>query len=69
MLGGAPNAVQQKNVQYANALFYLQTQVQRMLSNMKESLTQEGIRTITETVQQLNDLTALIIQPLIGKEF
>ncbi|ERL92500.1 conserved oligomeric Golgi complex subunit 5 [Dendroctonus ponderosae] len=65
VIGGAPNAVQQKNIQYANALFYLQTQMHRMLTNMKESLTQSGIRTITETVQQLNDLTALIIQPLI----
>ncbi|KAL1491355.1 hypothetical protein ABEB36_011963 [Hypothenemus hampei] len=65
VIGGAPNASQQKNVQYANALYYLQNQVQRMVNNMKDSLTEDGLSIINQTLESLNVLTASIIEPLI----
>ncbi|VEN37219.1 unnamed protein product [Callosobruchus maculatus] len=57
---------QQKNVSLANSLQYLQLQVQRMLSNMKESLTEPSVKIINDSLKALNDLTAAIIQPLIA---
>nr|CAH7733118.1 unnamed protein product [Callosobruchus chinensis] len=66
VIGGAPNMGQQKNVNLANSLHYLQLQVQRMLSNMKESLTDPCVKIINDSLKALNDLTAAIIQPLIA---
>ncbi|CAG9771942.1 unnamed protein product [Ceutorhynchus assimilis] len=65
VIGGAPNAGQNKNVQFANSLFYLHTQVQRMLNNMRDTLTEDATKCITETLLNLNVLTAAIMQPLI----
>ncbi|XP_066261823.1 conserved oligomeric Golgi complex subunit 5 [Euwallacea similis] len=64
VLAGAPNAGQQKNVQYANVLHYLQTQIRRMLNNMKESLSESVINVIEESLNSLNSLTGAIIHPL-----
>lgn len=37
-----------------------------MVTNMKESLTDDGANIINESLQNLNDLTAAILQPIIG---
>lgn len=65
VIGGAPNAGQQKNVNYANALYYLSTQMQRMLSNMRDSLPESAVSKISESLQSLNLLTGAIMLPLI----
>lgn len=66
VIGGNANSGQQKNVQYANALYYFQVQIQRMLSNMKDSLPQSGATIINESLQVLVNLIAAIIQPIVG---
>lgn len=63
---GSANTGQQRNVQYANALYYLQTQVHRILGNMKSSIPESGISIIVESLQALDNLAAAIIQPLLG---
>ncbi|KAJ8920765.1 hypothetical protein NQ315_004905 [Exocentrus adspersus] len=65
VIGGSQNAGQQKNVNLANALYYLQIQVQRMLFNMKESLPESCVKIISETLQSIDNLTSAILQPLI----
>lgn len=65
-VGGAPNGAQQKNVQYANSLYYLQTQVYRMLTNMKDSLTETSTAIVQDSLTTLGSLTSGIIHPLIG---
>nr|XP_023014138.1 conserved oligomeric Golgi complex subunit 5 [Leptinotarsa decemlineata] len=65
VIGGTPNAGQQKNVNLANALYYLKTQIQRMLSNMKESLAESCQTIINESLQNLDNLVTAIIQPLV----
>ncbi|KAG5889011.1 hypothetical protein JTB14_033940 [Gonioctena quinquepunctata] len=69
VIGGTPNAGQQKNVNLANALYYLRTQIQRMLTNMKESLTDSCHKIISESLQSLDNLVAAIIQPLMVSVF
>lgn len=53
------------NVQLANAMYYFQVQVQRILSNMKDSLSTASVTIITDSLQSLNTLTAAILQPLV----
>lgn len=65
--GGTANAGQQRNVNFANALHYIDTQIQRMLSNMKESLPQSCFKIITESLTNLENLVAGIMLPLISK--
>ncbi|CAH0557010.1 unnamed protein product [Brassicogethes aeneus] len=65
VIGGTANAGQHKNVQYANALYYLQTQILRILGNMKTSIPDSGIKIITESLQSLENLVGNIIQPLV----
>lgn len=62
------NSGQQKNLQLANSLHYLQSQIQRMLANMRESLTDSSAAIINESLKHLETLTESIIQPLIGKK-
>lgn len=69
ILGGNANSSQQRNVQYANALCYLQVQIYRLLSNMKESLPERGVSIINESLQVLVTLVGAIIQPIVGKYF
>ncbi|XP_017779416.1 PREDICTED: conserved oligomeric Golgi complex subunit 5 [Nicrophorus vespilloides] len=66
VIGGAPNGGQQLNVQLGNAMYYLQIQIQRMLINMKESLTQTSIGIINDSLLVLDNLTVAILQPLIA---
>ncbi|XP_050507229.1 conserved oligomeric Golgi complex subunit 5 [Diabrotica virgifera virgifera] len=64
VIGGTPNMGQQKNVNLANSLYYFQLQTQRMLSNMKDSLTDPCKNIITDSLQSLHNLVAAILQPL-----
>ncbi|KAJ8951184.1 hypothetical protein NQ314_007724 [Rhamnusium bicolor] len=63
---GTPNAGQQKNVNLANVLYYLHTQIQRMLFNMKESLPEACVKIISDSLQSLDNLVAAILQPLVA---
>ncbi|XP_076269956.1 conserved oligomeric Golgi complex subunit 5 four way stop [Rhynchophorus ferrugineus] len=65
VIGGIPNMGQQKNVKLANALFYLKTQIQRMLMNMKESLPEVSMNIINENLLCLDKLSGAIMDPLI----
>ncbi|KAJ3656220.1 hypothetical protein Zmor_015314 [Zophobas morio] len=65
VIAGNANSGQQKNVQYANALYYFQVQIQRMLLNMKDSLPQSGGSIINESLQVLVNLVAAILQPIV----
>lgn len=65
--GGTTNASQQRNVNLANGLYYLQTQIQRMLSNMKDSLPQSCLKIIKQSLNDLENLVGAIMQPLISK--
>ncbi|EFA03811.1 Conserved oligomeric Golgi complex subunit 5-like Protein [Tribolium castaneum] len=65
VIGGNANSGQQRNIQFANALYYFQVQIQRMLSNMKDSLPQSGITIINESLQVLVNLVGAIIQPIV----
>lgn len=64
---GNLNSGQQRNLQLANSLFYLQSQIQRMLSNMRDSLSESSIVIINESLKNLETLMGAIIQPLVGK--
>lgn len=66
LLGGAPNSGQQLNMQLVNSMYYFKTQIQRILTNMKDSLSESSINIINESTSSLDNLTAAIIQPLIG---
>lgn len=66
-LAGAPTAAQQLNVRIANALHYLQTQINRMIFNMGDSLPAKTVNIINDSVISLNPLTETILQPLVGK--
>lgn len=59
------NTGQQLNTKLANAMYYLQTQINRMLVNMKETLSQNSIQHISESLQVLDTLTSALIQPLV----
>ncbi|XP_030751330.1 conserved oligomeric Golgi complex subunit 5 [Sitophilus oryzae] len=65
VIGGTANTGQQKNVQYANILYYLKTQIHRTLINMKESLPESSATIINENLESINGLTGSIIEPLI----
>lgn len=65
--GGTANAGQQRNVSLANALYYLEMQIQRMLSNMKDSLPQSCFKIISESLKSLENLVEAVLQPLISK--
>jgi hypothetical protein len=65
VIGGNANSGQQRNVQYANSLYYFQVQIQRMLSNMKDSLPQSGANIINDSLQVLVNLVGAIIQPIV----
>lgn len=67
LAGGTANTSQQRNVNLANALYYLQIQIQRMLVNMKDSLPQLCFKLINESLGDLENLVAAIMQPLISK--
>ncbi|XP_018576829.1 conserved oligomeric Golgi complex subunit 5 [Anoplophora glabripennis] len=66
VIGGSPNIGQNKNMNLANALYYLQTQIQRMLFNMRDSLPDSCVKIISESLQSLDYLTSSILQPLVG---
>ncbi|CAG9858527.1 unnamed protein product [Phyllotreta striolata] len=65
VIGGTPNPGQQRNVGLANSLYYMQAQVQRMMSNMKESLTEQSVKIIEDSLGSLDSLAGAILQPLI----
>lgn len=65
--GGSANNGQRLNVQLANAMFYFQLQIQRILSNMKESLPLSSINIINDSLQSLDNLTNAVLQPLVGQ--
>ncbi|XP_057656246.1 conserved oligomeric Golgi complex subunit 5 [Diorhabda carinulata] len=64
VIGGTPNMGQQKNVNIANSLYYFQLQIQRMLSNMKGSLTESSTKIINDSLQTFNALVSAIIDVL-----
>lgn len=66
-IGGAPTGCQQLNVKIANSLHYLQNQVNRMITNMGESLPPKTVDIISDCVKDLSPLTETILQPLVGK--
>lgn len=66
-IGGTANVGQQRNVNLANAAYYLETQIQRMLSNMKGSLPQVCFKIIKESLTHLENLVEAVMQPLISK--
>lgn len=66
-IGGTATSGQQRNVNLANALYYLETQIQRMLSNMKESLPHSCFKIILASLKTLINLTEALIQPLISE--
>ncbi|CAG9825143.1 unnamed protein product [Phaedon cochleariae] len=66
VIAGTANTGQQKNLNLSNDLFYLKTQIQRMLSNMKESLPESCVKIIEESIQSLDNLVGAILQPLIA---
>lgn len=65
VIGGAPNVGQQQNVQLANALYYLGAQIQRSVTNLRGSLTENCIKVINDSVDELDNLTQGILQPLV----
>ncbi|XP_065163267.1 conserved oligomeric Golgi complex subunit 5 [Atheta coriaria] len=65
VIAGTMNTGQQLNTKLANAMYYLQTQINRMLVNMKETLSQNSIQHISESLQVLDTLTSALIQPLV----
>ncbi|KAL3282359.1 hypothetical protein HHI36_005545 [Cryptolaemus montrouzieri] len=65
VIGGSANAGQQNNVMLANRLYYLQTQIQRILSNMRESLSNSRVEIINETLKSIDVLSGAILQPLV----
>ncbi|XP_022914460.1 conserved oligomeric Golgi complex subunit 5 [Onthophagus taurus] len=65
VVGGAVNSGQQHNIQLANSMYYFQVQIQRILSNMKDSLPIESVVSINETLSSLDNLTGSILDPLI----
>ncbi|XP_050312688.1 conserved oligomeric Golgi complex subunit 5 [Anthonomus grandis grandis] len=65
VIGGSANGGQQKNLQYANSLHYFSSQTQRMLNNMRDSLSEEGLSVINESLRTLDALTGAILQPLV----
>ncbi|KAK4878939.1 hypothetical protein RN001_007085 [Aquatica leii] len=65
VIAGTPNTSQQLNLQLTNSMYYLRVQIERMLLNMKESLSVKTIEIINDSVKGLDNLTAAVIQPLI----
>ncbi|KAK9869808.1 hypothetical protein WA026_003539 [Henosepilachna vigintioctopunctata] len=65
VIGGTANVGQQKNVHLANRLHYFQTQIHRILFNMKESLLNAKIEFMTDALNSLDILSGAIIQPLV----
>ncbi|KAF5281574.1 hypothetical protein FQA39_LY05109 [Lamprigera yunnana] len=65
VIAGTPNGSQQHNLQLANAMYYLRVQIERMLLNMKESLSVKTLDIINESIKGLDNLTSAIIHPLI----
>lgn len=68
LTAGAQNGGQQLNVRLANSLHYLQNQVNRMLSNMGDTLPVNAVNIIAENVKGLLPLTGAILQPLVGMQ-
>uniref|UniRef100_A0A1Y1KUH6 Conserved oligomeric Golgi complex subunit 5 n=1 Tax=Photinus pyralis TaxID=7054 RepID=A0A1Y1KUH6_PHOPY len=64
VIGGTPSSSQLRNIERANAMYYLRVQVERLVINMKESLSLNTIAIISESLSSLDNLTAGIIQPL-----
>ncbi|KAK5645700.1 hypothetical protein RI129_004164 [Pyrocoelia pectoralis] len=64
VIGGTPNSSQLHNIKLANTMYYFRVQVDRMLINMKESLSLNTIDIVSESLLALDNLTAGIIQPL-----
>ncbi|XP_044751811.1 conserved oligomeric Golgi complex subunit 5 [Coccinella septempunctata] len=65
VIGGNANIGQQKNVQLANRLNYFQRQIQRILSNMNESLSNSKIEIIYDALNGIDVLSGAIMQPLV----
>lgn len=47
-------------------MYYFQSQIQRMLGNMKESVPVSSANIINDSLQGLNVLMSAILQPLVG---
>lgn len=66
VIGGAPNVGQQQNMQLANALYYLSAQIQRSVTNLRSSLNESSVKVINDSVDDLDNLTQGILQPLVA---
>ncbi|XP_045470713.1 conserved oligomeric Golgi complex subunit 5 [Harmonia axyridis] len=65
VIGGNANLGQQKNVQLANRLNYFQRQIQRILSNMNDSLSNSRIELLYDALKDIDILSGAIMQPLV----
>ncbi|XP_034945044.1 conserved oligomeric Golgi complex subunit 5 [Chelonus insularis] len=61
-----PTSGQLTNINLANLLYYLATQISRVVTNLAGSLPQEGANVIGNTLEDINKLTKNILAPLMA---
>ncbi|XP_034194071.1 conserved oligomeric Golgi complex subunit 5 four way stop isoform X1 [Osmia lignaria lignaria] len=62
----SPTAVQQTNVLLANLLYYLSSQINRVIANLSTGLPSEGSTVITVALKETDKLTKNILSPLLA---
>ena len=61
----SPTTVQQTNVTLANLLYYLSSQISRVIANLSAGLPAEGSTVITVALKETDTLTKNILSPLL----
>lgn len=62
----SPTSVQQTNVSLANLLYYLSSQINRVITNLSSGLPAEGTAVITAALKEIDALTKNILSPLLA---